>query len=72
MDLHTELHEQELWYGDGMIGQYKIDGERQPGETARFACQVQVSLPHQLISYHGYPAEQAANTGCGRGRNSVT
>ena len=68
--------EWEVWYviGDAYedIGRYKIDGEREPGSTARFACQVQVSLPHKLVSYHGYPDEQAMNTGAGRSRDTVS
>jgi hypothetical protein len=68
--------EWDVWYvigdADADIGLYKIDGEREPGATARFACQVQVSLAHKLVSYHGYPDEQAMSTGAGRSRDTVS
>lgn len=68
--------EWEVWYvigdADENIGLYKIDGQREPGSTARLACQVRVSLPHKLVSYHGCPDEQAMKTGAGRSRDGVS
>jgi hypothetical protein len=65
--------EWEAWYiiadADGDIGRYKAKGVT--GTTDRFAMQVQVSLQHKSISYHGYPDQRAKNTGLGKGRNSV-
>jgi hypothetical protein len=65
--------EWEPWYiiadADEDIGRYTAKGDE--GTTNRFAMQVQVSLQHRLISYHGYPDQRAKSTGVGKGRNSV-
>jgi hypothetical protein len=65
--------EWEPWYiiadADDDIGRYIAKGET--GTTNRFSMQVQVSLQHKLISYHGYPDQRAMDTGAGKGRNAV-
>lgn len=65
--------EWEPWYiiadADDDIGRYLAKGKT--GTTSRFAMQVQVSLQHKSISYHGYPDQRAQNVGVGKGRNSV-
>jgi hypothetical protein len=46
-------------------------GDTVGGSVRRFTMQVQVSIEHNTISYHGYPDQRATKTGIGRSKSSV-